>query len=88
MFKRMDEAIKVCKSNIKVINIKNIKDTYKGIKSLDSENRYKALIMTLLVVILFAGLYIKCYVLDLITIVSLAVGYGYMKRKEKNSWKR
>lgn len=88
MFKRMDEAIKVCKSNIKVINIKNIKDTYKGIKSLDSENRYKALIMILLVVILFAGLYIKCYVLDLITIVTLAVGYGYMKRKEKNSWKR
>ena len=88
MFKRMDEAIKVCKSNIRVINIKNIKDTYKGIKSLDSENRYKALIMILLVVILFAGLYIKCYVLDLITIVSLATGYGYMKRKEKNSWKR
>ena len=88
MFKRMDEAIKVCKSNIKVINIKNIKDTYKGIKSLDSENRYKALIMILLVVILFAGLYIKCYVLDLITIVILAAGYGYMKRKEKDSWKR
>lgn len=88
MFKRMDEAIKVCKSNIKVINIKNIKDTYKGIKSLDSENRYKTLIMILLVVILFAGLYIKCYVLDLITIVSLAAGYGYMKRKEKDSWKR
>lgn len=83
MFKNMDKAIKICKRNIKELNLNNIKRTLNGVRKLDSENKYKFLIMTFLVIILFAGLYIKSYVLDIIMIIIMGVGYIYMKRKEK-----
>lgn len=83
MFKNMDKAIKICKRNIKELNLNNIKRTLNGVRKLDSENKYKFLIMTFLVIILFAGLYIKSYVLDIIMIIIMGIGYIYMKRKEK-----
>lgn len=83
MFKNMDKAIKICKRNIKEFNLNNIKRTLNGVRKLDSENKYKFLIMTFLVIILFAGLYIKSYVLDIIMIIIMGIGYIYMKRKER-----
>lgn len=83
MFKNMDKAIKICKRNIKKLNLNNIKRTLNGVRKLDSENKYKFLIMTFLVIILFAGLYIKSCVLDIIMIIIMGIGYIYMKRKEK-----
>lgn len=83
MFKNMDKAIKICKENVKELNLNNIKRTLNGVRKLDSENKYKFLIMVLLVIILFAGLYIKSYVLDIIMIIIMSRGYIYMKRKEK-----
>lgn len=83
MFKNMDKAIKICKRNIKELNLNNIKRTLNGVRKLDSENKYKFLIMTFLVIILFAGLYIKSCVLDIIMIIIMGIGYIYMKRKEK-----
>ena len=83
MFKNMDKAIKICKRNIKELNLNNIKRTLNGVRKLDSENKYKFLIMTFLVIILFAGLYIKSHVLDIIMIIIMGIGYIYMKRKEK-----
>ena len=79
----MDKAIKICKRNIKELNLNNIKRTLNGVRKLDSENKYKFLIMTFLVIILFAGLYIKSCVLDIIMIIIMGIGYIYMKRKEK-----
>ena len=64
MFKNMDKAIKICKENVKELNLNNIKRTLNGVRKLDSENKYKFLIMVLLVIILFAGLYIKSYVMQ------------------------
>lgn len=83
MFKNMDKAIKICKENVKELNLNNIKRTLNGVRKLDSENKYKFLIMVLLVIILFAGLYIKSCVLDIIMIIIMGIGYIYMKRKEK-----
>ena len=83
MFKNMDKAIKICKRNIKELNLNNIKRTLNGVRKLDSENKCKFLIMVFLVIILFAGLYIKSYVLDIIMIIIMSGGYIYMKRKEK-----
>ena len=83
MFKNMDKAIKICKENVKELNLNNIKRTLNGVRKLDSENKYKFLIMVLLVIILFAGLYIKSYVLDIIMIIIMSIGYIYMKRKKK-----
>lgn len=83
MFKNMDKAIKICKRNIKEFNLNNIKRALNGVRKLDSENKYKFLIMTFLVIILFAGLYIKSYVLDIIMIIIMGIGYIYMKRKER-----
>ena len=83
MFKNMDKAIKICKENVKELNLNNIKRTLNGVRKLDSENKYKFLIMVLLVIRLFAGLYIKSYVLDIIMIIIMSIGYIYMKRKEK-----
>ena len=79
MFKNMDKAIKICKENVKELNLNNIKRTLNGVRKLDSENKYKFLIMVLLVIILFAGLYIKSYVLDIIMIIIMSIGYIYMK---------
>ena len=79
MFKNMDKAIKICKENVKELNLNNIKRTLNGVRKLDSENNYKFLIMVLLVIILFAGLYIKSYVLDIIMIIIMSIGYIYMK---------
>lgn len=78
MFKNMDKAIKICKENVKELNLNNIKRTLNGVKKLDSENKYKFLIMVLLVIILFAGLYIKSYVLDIIMIIIMSIGYIYI----------
>ena len=83
MFKNMDKAIKICKENVKELNLNNIKRALNGVRKLDSENKCKFLIMLLLVIILFAGLYIKSYVLDIIMIIIMSIGYIYMKRKEK-----
>lgn len=78
MFKNMDKAIKICKENVKELNLNNIKRTLNGVRKLDSENKYKFLIMVLLVIILFAGLYIKSYVLDIIMIIIMSIGYIYI----------